>query len=106
MSAAIVVLITAPEEAKALEIARALVGEELAACVNLVPAVRSVYRWEGKICDDVEVLLVAKTRAGAFERLKDRVLSLHPYSCPEVIALPVSEGHAPYLLWLEESVRG
>ncbi|MBI5546285.1 MAG: divalent-cation tolerance protein CutA [Deltaproteobacteria bacterium] len=103
-AANVVVLVTAPSPEKAQEIARTLVEERLAACVNTIGAVRSTYRWEEKVQDDVESLLVIKTRTEAFERLRARVLSLHPYQCPEVIALPIVLGHAPYLEWLGASV--
>lgn len=96
----VVVLVTAPGEEKAVELARALVEERLAACVSVVPRLRSIYRWEGAVQDDAEAMLVVKTRAELFERLRDRVLALHPYTCPEVIALPIREGHGPYLDWL------
>lgn len=102
----LVVLITAPGPEKAAEIGRALVEERLAACVNVLPGVRSIYRWEGKVQDDAETLLVVKTRAGAFDRLRARVVALHPYTCPEVIAVPVQAGHPPYLDWLSGAVDG
>lgn len=100
----LVVLVTAPSAEKAEEIARTVVEERLAACVNVLPAVRSVYRWEGKVQDDAEALMVVKTRADAFERLRERIVSLHPYDCPEVVALPVVTAHAPYLEWLAGAV--
>ncbi|HEY3449763.1 MAG TPA: divalent-cation tolerance protein CutA [Myxococcales bacterium] len=100
----VVVLVTAPSAEKAAEIARAVVEERLAACVNVLPAVRSIYRWEGEVQDEAEALMVIKTRAEAFEKLRARVVSLHPYGCPEVVALPVAAGHAPYLAWLTGSV--
>jgi periplasmic divalent cation tolerance protein len=98
----IVVLITAPSEEEAAKIARALVEERLAACANIVKHIRSVYRWEGKIEDDPEVLIVAKTREALFEALEKRVRELHSYSVPEVIALPIVQGSEAYLKWLEE----
>lgn len=101
----IVALITAPSEEEAVKIASALVNEKLAACVNIVPGLRSIYRWEGKICDDREVLLVAKTKQTVFEKLKDRVRSLHPYTTPEIIAIPVTAGFEDYLKWVDESVE-
>lgn len=101
----IVVLMTASSEDEAVKIASALVEDELAACVNIVPGIRSIYRWEGKVCDDREVLLVAKTRLSAFDALKDRVLSLHSYTTPEIIALPVTVGFEKYLKWVDESVE-
>ena len=105
MTGAIVVLVTAPDAAKAAEIARALVEERLAACGNVVPGLRSIYRWEGKVQDDAEALLVLKTTRARFEALRERVLALHPYAVPEVVALPVEAGSAPYLEWIGEQVR-
>lgn len=104
MSDAIVVLVTAPSAEKAAEIARALVEERLAACGNVVPGLRSIYRWEGKIFDEQEVLLILKTRAALFGALRARVVAMHPYEVPEVLRLDVADGHAPYLDWIRESV--
>lgn len=100
-----VVLVTAPDEEKAAGLARTLVEEGLIACANLVPKVRSIYRWEGKVCDEPEVLLVMKTRAERFEALRSRVTALHPYSVPEVLKLEVDAGHQPYLDWVLGEVR-
>lgn len=105
MTDAIVVLVTAPTADKAAELARALVEEQLAACGNVLPAIRSIYRWEGKIHDEPEALLVLKTRAPLFEALKARVVALHPYQVPEVLRLDVTGGHLPYLEWIGASVR-
>ncbi len=100
MTDALVVLVTTPTPERAAEIARALVEERLAACGNVVPGLRSIYRWEGKVQDEAEALLVLKTTRARFEALRDRVLALHPYEVPEVIALPVEAGSARYLAWL------
>jgi periplasmic divalent cation tolerance protein len=97
---ALVVLVTAPTAERAAEIARALVEARLAACGNVVPQIRSIYRWEGKVQDDQEALLVLKTTRARFEALRERVLALHPYEVPEVIALAVEAGSAPYLAWI------
>lgn len=105
MTDALVVLVTAPNPDKAAEIARTLVEERLAACGNVVPGLRSIYRWEGKVQDDAEALLVLKTTRARFEALRDRVLALHPYEVPEVIALPVEAGSARYLDWIEAETR-
>ena len=83
-------------------IAEAVVGERLAACVNLLPGVRSVYRWKGEVQRDDEVLAVMKTTAGRFEELRARVCALHPYELPEVLAVPAVAGHAPYLAWVRD----
>jgi periplasmic divalent cation tolerance protein len=105
MTDAIIVLVTAPTADKAAELARTLVEEELAACGNVVPGLRSIYRWEGKVHDEPEALLLLKTRATLFEPLRERVVALHPYQCPEVLRLDVAEGHAPYLKWIADNVR-
>ncbi|AKQ65098.1 Periplasmic divalent cation tolerance protein cutA [Myxococcus hansupus] len=105
MTDAIIVLVTAPSTDKAAELARALVEEQLAACGNLVPGVRSIYRWEGHVQDEAEVLLILKTRAALFEPLRARIVELHPYDVPEVLRLDVADGHAPYLSWILASTR-
>ena len=102
---ALVVLVTTPTPERAAEIARAVVEERLAACGNVVPGLRSIYRWEGKLQDEGEALLVLKTTRARFEALKERVLALHPYQVPEVIALPVEAGSAPYLAWIAGETR-
>jgi uncharacterized protein involved in tolerance to divalent cations len=80
------------------------VEERLAACVNRVGPVRSVYRWQGQIEQNDEELLIIKTKRALFERLKTRVQELHSYSVPEIIALPILEGSEPYLKWLKEQL--
>jgi periplasmic divalent cation tolerance protein len=105
MTDALVVLVTTPSPERAAEIARALVEERLAACGNVVPGLRSIYRWEGKVQDDAEALLVLKTTRGRFEALRDRVLALHPYEVPEVLALTVEDGSAKYLAWIAAETR-
>ncbi len=100
MTDLIVVNVTAPNLATAERLARAVVEESLAACCTLVPAVRSIYRWQGTVHDDIEVLLVIKTRAALLDALTARVRALHPYTLPEVIALPISGGSEPYLAWV------
>jgi periplasmic divalent cation tolerance protein len=102
----IVVFVTVGSPAEGERLARALVEERLAACVNRVPNIQSVYRWEGKVEQSGEELLVIKTRRELFTALENRVLKLHSYSVPEIIALPVIEGNAAYLRWLEEQVPG
>jgi len=100
----LVVLVTTGSADNAETVARALVGEGLAACVNILPGVRSIYRWQGKLADDAEWLLVIKTERGRFSDLESRVRSLHTYEVPEIIALEVVEGSAPYLEWLLDAV--
>lgn len=102
---ALVVLVTAPSAAAAARIARALVGERLAACGNVVPRLRSLFRWEGKVQDAVEALLILKTTRRRFPALRARLLALHPYQVPEILALPVEAGNAAYLDWIASSTR-
>ncbi len=97
-----VVWVTAPDAEQGAALARALVEERLAACVNLLPSIRSVYRWEGRVQDDAEVLLVIKTRADRLASLTTRVGELHPYDLPEVLALPAVGGSSAYLRWVAE----
>jgi len=101
----IVVLVTCGSEEEALKIAHALVEEHLAACANLISPIRSIYRWEGKIWDEREWLLIIKTQSHRFEALEKKVKSLHSYSVPEIVSLPILEGFPPYLNWLEETTR-
>jgi periplasmic divalent cation tolerance protein len=96
-----VVLVTVSSETEAKTIARTLVEERLAACVNIIPGLTSVYRWEEKICEDREFLLVIKTQGQKVAALGDRIAYLHSYAVPEVIALPIAEGSTRYLAWLD-----
>jgi periplasmic divalent cation tolerance protein len=98
----IVVYITAPNEDEAARIAKAIVEERLAGCINIVKGIRSIYNWQGKIEDDAEVLMIVKTQRHLFEPLKRRVKGLHSYTVPEIIALPIIEGSEDYLNWLKE----
>jgi periplasmic divalent cation tolerance protein len=91
---------TCPNPASAHHLAEALVGESLAACVNRIPGILSTYRWKGEVTTDSEELLLIKTTANRFEALKERVLALHPYELPELIAVPVERGHDAYLDWV------
>ncbi len=99
-----VALSTAPSVEKAAEIARVLVDERLAACVNIVPGVRSIYRWKGEISDDTEALCVIKTRRDRVEMLRARLVALHPYEVPELVVVETIAGHEAYLRWIDESV--
>lgn len=101
----VVALVTVPTAEVAERIATTVVGEHLAACVNVVPGVRSLFFWEGRVQDEPELLLTIKTTAGRLRALAARVRALHPYSVPELVALPVVGGHAPYLAWVSECVE-
>ena len=99
----LVVLCTVPDAATGERIAHALVGERLAACANLVPGLVSIYRWQGKVERAAEQLLVIKTVGARFAALEDRIRALHPYSVPEIVALPVTAGSRAYLDWLTDN---
>ena len=96
----IIVHVTAPNEEEASKISRTVVEERLAACVNIIRSVRSIYRWQGRLEDEQEVLMIIKTKRTLFERLQGRVKELHSYTVPEIIGLPVIEGSEEYLNWL------
>jgi periplasmic divalent cation tolerance protein len=107
MTDKIVVLVTCGSSKEARKIARALVEQRLAACVNVLPGrVESVYRWKGKVESAKEILLVVKTARGRFAALQRAVRELHSYDVPEVIALPIADGSRDYLAWISDSVRG
>ena len=96
---------TAANGEEAARLADLLIGAHLAACVQILPEMESVYRWEGKIERQAETLLLAKTMRSRFEDLEREVRALHSYETPEIIALPIVAGSAPYLEWLSESVQ-
>jgi len=100
----IIVFCTVDSSELGEQIADALVEAHEAACVNIISGVRSIYRWEGKLCRDAELLLVIKSVAEKFEAVRDRIRRMHTYQVPEVIAVPVTAGDADYLNWLRESV--
>lgn len=101
----IVTLCTVPDRESGEHIARALVEEHLAACVNLVPGATSFYRWEGKVEEASETLLIIKTVASRFEAVKARIKELHSYDVPEIIALPMTAGSSEYLKWIMDSTK-
>jgi periplasmic divalent cation tolerance protein len=100
----IVVLVTAPDAEAAARIARTLVEEKLAACGNVVPGLRSIYRWQGKVEDASEALLLVKTTRERFKEIVDRVRAIHPYKLPEIVALPIAAGYDEYLDWIVGSL--
>lgn len=103
--AALIVLVTTATDKEASTIASALVEREEAACVNIVPMVRSVYRWKDKVWNETEQLLVIKTTAAAFEDVKRTVKELHSYELPEILALSIAQGEPSVLSWIASSVR-
>ncbi len=104
MTDKVVVLVTCGSNEEAERIARALVEARLAACVNILGPVRSIYRWEGKLNDDKEVLLLIKTSRSLFDQVRHAVEKAHSYEVPEVICLPIIDGAPNYLNWLTDSV--
>ena len=101
----IVVFVTASSEQEAVRIGKTLVEEGLVACVNIIPRIRSIYRWKQKICDEAETLLIMKSRDELFERMRDRVRGLHSYEVPEITAVRLEKGDPAYLQWIEDVTK-
>ncbi len=101
----VVVLVTTPSREEAEKIARKLLEEKLAACINIIDHVRSLFWWQGRVDEASEALMVIKTRLDLLEKLIETVRRLHSYSVPEIIALPIIAGHTDYLKWIDESVK-
>ncbi|MGB1581631.1 MAG: divalent-cation tolerance protein CutA [Nevskiales bacterium] len=104
-SLTLVVFCTCPDQNVAAQIARQLVADKLAACVNILPGISSVYEWQGEVCQDEEVQLIIKTTHQAFDSLSQAIVAAHPYELPEVIAVPVKAGLPAYLDWLNNNVK-
>lgn len=98
----LIILCTCPDLATAERIAETVVDERLAACVNIAPGLTSIYRWEGQIQRDTELLLLIKTRQEVYPLLEARIRELHPYQIPEITALPIQTGSAAYLDWIAD----
>ena len=98
-------LCTCPDEAIARSIAETLVKQRLAACVNILPAIRSVYRWQDSIENDPEVLLYIKTTRARWQALEQAIVGAHPYELPEIIGIPITAGLGEYLDWISEETR-
>ena len=97
-----VAITTCPDQRTAEELASWLIDQRLAACVNVIPGVRSYYEWKGRVCNDAEFILLMKTRADRYPRLEKTIVERHPYELPEVIAMPIEAGLAGYLGWIDE----
>ncbi len=102
MNQHIVILCTTPSRDVAERIADLVVPKGLAACANIIGGIYSIYTWKGETCRDNECLMILKTRAELFERLRREITSNHPYEVPEIIALPIIDGHSPYLDWIQQ----
>ena len=100
----IIIFCTVDSDELCEQIAAALVEAREAACVNIIPGIRSIYRWEGELCRDAEFLLVIKSVAEKFEAVRERIRRMHTYQVPEVIAVPITTGDADYLKWLRGSI--
>ncbi|OGP54816.1 MAG: hypothetical protein A2Y65_12105 [Deltaproteobacteria bacterium RBG_13_52_11] len=97
----LIIFVTAASEQEAASIGRTLVEEGLAACANIIPQIRSIYRWKGKIWDERETLIIIKSMEDLFERIRSRVRELHSYEVPEITAITVDRGDADYVQWIE-----
>lgn len=100
-----VVMVTAKNKAQAIKIAKGVLEAKVAACVNIIDAIQSMFWWEGKIDSSQEALLIIKTKKSCFQKLVRTVKSLHSYSTPEIIALPIQHGDASYLKWISTLVK-
>ncbi|KAI6173441.1 hypothetical protein M3Y98_01081800 [Aphelenchoides besseyi] len=99
-----VVYVTVPSKEVGKSIAREIVQLKLAACVNIVPTVTSIYEWESKLQEDEEALLIIKTKTDHLERLKDAIIEKHPYDVPEFISMPIESGSGAYLKWIQDQI--
>ncbi len=104
MPGEIIVLVTCSLE-QADSLASALVEEKLAACVNILPKITSVYRWNDALCKEAETLLLIKSNLSLWDHLEARILALHTYEIPEIVCLPIEKGHKPYMLWLNSQLE-
>jgi len=105
MLRAIIIFCTTPSPEVSEKIAAGLIDRQLAACCNILPEVRSVYRWQGQVESAGEQLLLIKSTEENFKAIEDFILNVHPYDVPEIISVPVTEGNRDYLMWINESVK-
>lgn len=101
----LVIFCTVPDEDIAIKISNNLVNERLAACCNIVRGIRSIYAWEGQVCDDSEYLLIIKTKKNVYNKLEDKINNIHPYNVPEIIAVSIEKGSKKYLKWIDKNVK-
>ena len=98
----IIIYVTCKSEDEAWEIASALLEADLIACANIRDSHRALYKWEGKVEDGHEVSMLLKTRSALFDKVRKKICEMHSYECPCIVAMPISEGHEPFLSWIEE----
>jgi len=101
-----IVFVTCESKDQAEKIAESVVRDKLAACVNVLPGIRSCYVWEGKLKWSDEVLLLIKTTRGRFDQLQDRIKAMHSYSVPEIVGVPIEDAFDKYIAWIDESIGG
>jgi periplasmic divalent cation tolerance protein len=106
MADLLLIYITCADKVEAKRLGRLAVEGRLAACANIIPGMKSIYRWQGEVTESQEAVLILKTTAARFPRLREALVAAHSYEVPCVVALPIAAGHQPYLDWLEESVGG
>lgn len=100
-----IIFVTAGGEEEAVKIGRTLVEERLVACANIIPRIRSIYRWKGEVFDEEEYLVIMKTKASLFPTVQERVRQLHSYETPEIVSFPIDQGLPDYLAWAVENTR-
>ena len=101
----IVIFCTVSPKEEAKNIAKAIIEKKLAACANIIEGITSIYEWEGEICTEEECLMIIKTKKKIFSRIKEEIVSLHPYEVPEIISLPITEGLESYLSWVDKNTN-
>ena len=106
MTDKIIVFVTCETKVQAENIAQVVVQEKLAACVNVLPGVRSCYKWDGQLTWSDEVLMLVKSTRGRFDQLQDRIKSMHTYDCPEIVAVDIDDAYDKYIDWIDEAVGG
>jgi periplasmic divalent cation tolerance protein len=101
----VIIFVTAPSEKIASQIGKMIISKKLAACVNIIPEIRSLYRWKNKICNDKEFLIIIKSSAKRFNELAVKIQKMHPYEIPEIISIPITKGSNSYMKWLSENIK-
>ena len=100
----VIIFFSCPDQNSAKKLAHELVEKNLAACVNIIPKIESIYKWQGKIEKGKEILLIIKTKQDLYKKVEEFIIKNHPYDCPEIIMLPIKQGSEEYLRWLEDNL--